>query len=176
MNDNSESGPLPDPAVTDHRTADEPDAVPPTAAPVEPLLPGTPSLGAVPGLLARTAPWAHLLAVVGFVSVGLMILLGVGAGALGLATGRAETTVLMVIYPLSALVYFFPSLYMLQYAKRSRRFAQGGQSLAELEAALDAQRRFFKFAAIATVVGVVLGGLVFVGVVLFSMLARAVDV
>ena len=176
MNDNSESGPLPDPAADDHSTADEPYAVPATAAPVEPLLPGTPSLGAVPGLLARTAPWAHLLAIVGFVSVGLMILVGVGAGAVGLATGRAETAVLMVIYPLSALVYFFPSLYMLQYAKRSRRFAQGGQSLAELEAALDAQRRFFKFAAIATVVGVALGVLVFVGVVLFSILARAVDV
>jgi hypothetical protein len=141
-----------------------------------PLPPATPSFGAVPGLLARTAPWAHLLAIVGFVSVGLMILVGVGAGAVGLATGRAETAALMAIYPLSALVYFFPSLYMLQYAKRSRRFAQGGQSLAELEAALDAQRRFFKFAAIATVVGVAIGVLVFVGAVLFSILARAVDV
>jgi hypothetical protein len=176
MNENPESGPLPDPAADDRSTADEPYAVPPPAAPVEPLPPGTPSLGAVPGLLARTAPWAHLLAIIGFVSVGLMILVGVGAGAVGLATGRAETAALMVIYPLSALVYFFPSLYMLQYAKRSRRFAQGDQSLAELEAALDAQRRFFKFAAIATVVGVALGVLVFVGVMLFSILASAVDV
>lgn len=175
MNDRPESGPVPDSAADDHGTADEPYAVPPPAAPGEPLLPGTPSLGGVPGLLARTAPWAHLLAIVGFVSVGLMILVGVGAGAVGLATGRAETAVLMVIYPLSALVYFFPSLYMLQYAKRSRRFAQGGQSLAELEAALDAQRKFFKFAAIATVVALALGVLMFVGVVLFSILARAVD-
>jgi len=176
MNDSPETGPLPGLAADDHGTAEEPYAVAPTAAPVEPLPPATPSFGGVPGLLARTAPWAHLLAIVGFVSVGLMILVGVGAGAVGLATGRAETAVLMAIYPLSALVYFFPSLYMLQYAKRSRRFAQGGQSLAELEAALDAQRRFFKFAAIATVVGVAIAVLVFVGVVLFSILARAVDV
>lgn len=164
MTDNPESEPLPDPAV------------PPTPATAAPLLPGTPPLGGVPGLMARTAPWAHLLAMVGFISVGLMILVGVGAGAVGLATGRAETAVLMVIYPLSALVYFFPSLYMLQYAKRSRKFAQGEQSLAELEAALDAQRKFFKFAGIATVVGVALGVVMFVGVVLFSILARAVDV
>jgi hypothetical protein len=176
MDDNPESGPLPDPAADDHSKAEEQSVVPPTPAPVEPLLPGTPSLGEVPGLLARTAPWAHLLAMVGFVSVALMILVGVGAGAVGLATGRPETAVLMVIYPLSALIYFFPSLYMLQYAKRSRKFAQGGQSLPDLEAALDAQRRFFKFAAIATVAGVALGVLLFVGVVLFSLLARAVDV
>jgi hypothetical protein len=175
MNGNPESGPLP-PAAGDHSTAGEQFAVPPTAAPVEPLQPGPPSLGEVPRLLARTAPWAHLLAIVGFVSVALMILVGLGAGAVGLATGRADTAVLMVIYPLSAVVYFFPSLYMLQYAKRSRRFGQGGQSLADLDAALDAQRKFFKFAAIATVAGVALAVLVFAGAVLFSLLAPAVDV
>jgi hypothetical protein len=143
---------------------------------VEQPLPGTPLLGSAPALLGRTAPWAYLLAIVGFLTVALMIVVGIGAGAVGLATGRAETAILMVIYPLSALIYFFPSLYMLQYAKRSRKFAQGAQSLAELEAALDAQRKFFKFAGIATVVGVALGVLLFVGVMLFSLLARASDV
>jgi len=159
--------PLPgaeEPAVPEHQAA-------PTGTP----LPGTP-LGGVPLLLGRTAPWAYLLAIVGFVSVVLMIVIGIGAGAVGLATGRAETAILMVIYPLSALIYFFPSLYMLQYAKRSRKFAQGGQSLAELEAALDAQRKFFKFAAIATVLAVALVVLMFVGMVLFSVLARTSDV
>ena len=156
--------------------AEEPPVAEYQASPIESPLPDTPPLGGVPVLLGRTAPWAYLLAIVGFLSVGLMIVVGIGAGAVGLATGRAETVILMVIYPLSALVYFFPSLYMLQYAKRSRKFAQGGQSLAELEAALDAQRRFFKFAGIATVVGVAFGVLLFVGVVLFSLLARASDV
>jgi hypothetical protein len=105
-----------------------------------------------------------------------MIVVGIGAGAVGLATGRAETAILMAIYPLSALIYFFPSLYMLQYAKRSRKFAQDGQSLAELEAALDALRKFFKFAGIATVLAVAVGVLMFVWGVLLSLLARASDV
>jgi hypothetical protein len=143
---------------------------------MEPPLPAPPSLGRVPLLLGQTAPWAYLLAIVGFLSVALMIVVGIGAGAVGLATGRAETVILMAIYPLSALIYFFPSLYMLQYAKRSRRFARDEQSLAELEAALDAQRKFFKFAGIATVLAVAFGVLLFVGVVLFSLLTRASDV
>jgi hypothetical protein len=154
-----------EPSVADHQ-----------AAPIEPPLPDTPPLGAVPGLLGRTAPWAYLLALVGFLSVALMIVVGIGAGAVGLATGRAETAILMAIYPLSALIYFFPSLYMLQYAKRSRKFAQDGQSLAELEAALDALRKFFKFAGIATVLAVAVGVLMFVWGVLLSLLARASDV
>jgi hypothetical protein len=174
MDENPDQQPLLPP---DDRTAAESQPAVPPEGPVPPY-PGDPPpfLGQVPGLLARTAPWAHLLAIVGFFSVALMILIGIGAGALGLATGRPETAVLMVIYPLSALIYFFPSLYMLQYAKRSRRFGRGGQSLAELESALDAQRKFFKFAGIATVVGLVLGVLTFVGAVLFSLLARASDV
>jgi hypothetical protein len=140
---------------------------------MEPPLPAPPPLGRVPLLLGQTAPWAYLLAIVGFLSVALMIVAGIGAGAVGLATGRADTAILMAVYPLSALIYFFPSLYMLQYAKRSRKFAQDEQSLAELEAALDAQRKFFKFAGIATVLAVAVGVLMFVGVVLFSLLARA---
>jgi hypothetical protein len=174
MTENPDPDPLP--PTDEHRAAGHQPAVPPVAASVDPVLPGTSSLSGVAGLLAGTAPWAQLLAVVGFFTVGLMIVVGIGAGVVGLATGRAETAILMVIYPLTALVYFFPSLYMLQYAKRSRTFSQGGQSLAELEAALDAQRKFFKFAGIATVVGLALGMLMFVGVVLFSLLARAVDV
>lgn len=164
-----DEGPGPDPLPGAEEPADAEYQAPPIALP----LPDTPPLGGVPRLLGRTAPWAYLLAIVGFLSVALMIVVGIGAGAVGLATGRAETAILMVIYPLSALIYFFPSLYMLQYAKRSRKFAQGGQSLAELEAALDAQRKFFKFAGLATVLAVALGVLMFVGVVLFSALARA---
>jgi hypothetical protein len=163
------------PPLDDRTVAESQLAVPPEV-PVPPHPNVSPSLGEVPGLLARTAPWAHLLAMVGFFTVVLMIVIGIGVGALGLATGRPETAVLMVIYPLSALVYFFPSLYMLQYAKRSRRFARGGQSLAGLESALDAQRKFFKFAGIATVVGLVLGVLLLAGVLLFSLLGRAADV
>src|SRR3954471_14343410 len=73
--------------------------------------------GDVPLLLGATAPWAHFLAIVGFCSVGLLIVVGVLAGAVGSATGRPDLVVLMVVYPLSALIYFFPSLYLLQYAK-----------------------------------------------------------
>jgi hypothetical protein len=135
------------------------------------------AFGDVPRLLGGTAPWAHFLAIFGFCSVVLLIAVGVLAGAVGFATGRPDLVVLMVVYPLSALIYFFPSLYLLQYAKRCRRFsAHGGQSLPELEAAIEAQRRFWKFAGIAALGGLALGALVFAGLVAFSLLARVVEV
>jgi hypothetical protein len=174
MDENPDRQPLPPP--DDRVGADSQPAVPPEVQ--VPAYPGAtpPSLGAVPDLLARTAPWAHLLAILGFCGVVLMIVIGMGAGLVGLATGRAETAVLMVIYPLSALLYFFPSLYMLQYAKRCRQFANRGSFLSDLESALDAQRKFWKFSAIAVVVGLGLGMLVFVGAILFSLAARVSDV
>lgn len=178
MDENPEQEPLPE-LASDEQGAPEGRAPVPIAQPPAAALPpaqSPPSLGEVPGLLARTAPWAQLLAIMGFCGVALMIVIGIGAGLVGLATGRAETAALMVIYPLSALLYFFPSLYMLQYAKRSRQFANRGPFVSDLESALDAQRKFWKFSAIAAVIGLGLGMLVFVGAILFSLMARAVDV
>jgi hypothetical protein len=178
MDDNPEQEPFselpPDLQGAPEERAPAPIAEPPAGA--LPPAQSPPSLGEVPDLLARTAPWTQLLAIMGFGGVVLMIVIGIGAGLVGLATGRAETAVLMVIYPLSALLYFFPSLYMLQYAKRSRQFANRGPFLSDLESALDAQRKFWKFSAIAAVIGLGLGMLAFVGAILFSLLARAVDV
>src|SRR5688572_11405761 len=132
----------------------------PAAAPVPVVQ--TLALGSVPETLARTAPWAHFLAILGFVMVGLMMVAAVGAGMIGVATGRPETAVLSIVYPLTALMYFFPSLYLLQFAKRIRHFVRRGHQLQDLESALDAQRRFWKVAGIIGVATVALSLIVFV--------------
>jgi hypothetical protein len=114
--------------------------------PLEALTPG------VARMLYRTQPWVRLLAICGFVMVGLMLVVSIGAGVVGIATQRLETTVLVITYPLFAILYFFPSLYLLRYASRIRDFVeQGGPQ--QLEFALDAQRAFWKFTGILTVVG-----------------------
>jgi hypothetical protein len=59
--------------------------------------------------------------------VGLMLVVAIGAGLAGNRDQSAETAVLVVTYPLFALLYFFPSLYLLRYASRIRDFVAHGQ-------------------------------------------------
>lgn len=158
----------------------DPPPPPPPAAPQPP--PGdfafpapASSLVSVTQLLQETAPWVRFLAIVGFVSVGLMIVVGLGAGAVGLATQQPETVVLMVIYPLMSLLYFFPSLYLLQYARRIKDYVQGGQQLPHLEQAIHAQRRFFKFTGIIVAVSLALSVLVVIAAVVLGVLFSSLD-
>ena len=111
--------------------------------------------------LRRTQPWVRLLAILGFVSAGFMILGGLLAGAVGAAAGSMETMVLLFIYPLFGVLYIYPSLCLLRYANSIRTYLSA--PLGEhLEAALDAQRAFWKFAGILTLVSIVAAVLIFV--------------
>ena len=125
-------------------------------------------IAAVAAQLRRTRPWVRFLAIVGFVSVVFMIVGGLGAGAVGLATGSPEAAVLLFVYPLIGVIYVYPSLCLLRYANAIQRFI-GSPEGGHLEAALDAQRSFWQFAGIftaisvaASIVGVLLA--VFIGI------------
>jgi len=106
--------------------------------------------------LARTQPWVRFLAIMGFVAAAFMLLIGVFAGLAGLATGRVQTFAFMLVYPIFAVVYVFPSLYLLRYADGIRSFVATGQDQ-DLAGALDAQRSFWKFAGIFTIVSIIFG-------------------
>ncbi|MEX2283081.1 MAG: hypothetical protein WEE89_11410 [Gemmatimonadota bacterium] len=116
--------------------------------------------------LARTHPWARLLAIFGFVVVALMLLAGLAGGIMGVASGSAETAAAMIIYPLLSLLYFFPSLYLLRFANRTRDFvSQADPRL--LEAALESQRVLYKFVAIYVIVCMVL--IIVMGIAIAAM-------
>jgi hypothetical protein len=130
-------------------------------APFQPASTAT-LIPAISGILQRTQPWTRLMGILGFVSVAFMMVGGAAAGAIGLATQNSQAAVLLFVYPLLAVLYIFPSMYLVRYSKRIREFVAGGQQT-QLEAALEAQRSFWKFvgvlslAAVAvTVLGVVL--------------------
>jgi hypothetical protein len=106
--------------------------------------------------LQRTQPWVRFLAVMGFIVAGLTVFVGVMAGVAGAATGRLETLALMAVYPIIGVLYIFPSLYLLRYADRIKAYLASGQE-ADLAGALDAQRSFWKFAGVYTVVCIVVG-------------------
>lgn len=78
-------------------------------------------------ILQRTQPWVRFFAILGFVSAGLMVAIGLLAGTIGIAAGSVETAMFMVIYPLMGVLYVFPSLYLLRYASGIRQLAQSGQ-------------------------------------------------
>jgi hypothetical protein len=115
-----------------------------------------PSTAGLSDILRRTQPWTRLMGVMGFITVGFMLVFGIIGGVAGLATGDRTALILLFLYPLLGLVYVFPSLYLLRYSKRIREFVSTGQG-PQLEAALDAQRAFWKFVAILTIVGIVVG-------------------
>ncbi len=114
---------------------------------------------AVPGVqsaLAGTKPWVRLCSILLFVSAALMIVVGGLAGIMGSMAlgGGAETMALAIVYPLMGLLYLIPGLYLFRYAKRIGDYLTGGQEV-QLELALDAQRSFWKFVGILSVIAIV---------------------
>ena len=118
-----------------------------------------PNAGADPGpivdLLKDTGPWVRLLAILGFIGTGLMVLVAAlmllaGAffpafGEKGIAAGA-----MAVLYLVLAGVYLVPSLLMNNYANAIARAADGGW--AGITGAVDAQRKLWKFVGILCIV------------------------
>jgi hypothetical protein len=136
------------------------------------MLPPDPGfdLQAIGSQLHRTRPWVRFLSIIGFITAGLMIVLGLAAGAFGAAAGNTEMIVLLFLYPLMGVLYIYPSICLLRYANsiRSYQTTPTGQNL---EAALDAQRSFWKFAGILTVVSICAMILLFVLAIVLGVAA-----
>ena len=67
----------------------------------------------------------------------------------------------MVVYPLLSLVYFFPALFLLRFANRTRDFVARGKPHL-LQAAMEAQRMLYKFTGIVAIVGFLLSIVTFI--------------
>ena len=81
--------------------------------------------------LRETAKWAKFLAIIGFVMIGFMVLVGVFFGSImgsamsdledaGLKAG-VGTGAFGFIYIFIALLYFFPTLYLYRFATRTKQ-------------------------------------------------------
>jgi hypothetical protein len=111
------------------------------------------------------------MGIVGLVIGGLHILIVIGGGGAMIATGNADGAGLLAVGPLIALFFIFPSLYLVRYANRIRDFVTHGQQ-SQLEAALEAQRSFWKFIGIVTLVYLVLIGLALLILMVVPLLVR----
>lgn len=123
-------------------------------------------------LLAATQPWVRWVSIWGFVICGFMLFAALIGGVMGAVGGSPEMAILMVVYPIAAAVYFFPSLHLFRYATRIRAYV-ADRTEANLEAALEAQRAFWKLAGILLAVSLVLACIFLVAMLMFGAFMSA---
>ena len=79
--------------------------------------------------LKETAKWAYFLSIVGFVGIGLMLVIAVFAGtifasmgsAMGGAFGSSFGAAMGFVYVFIAAIYFFPVFYLFKFSVNAKK-------------------------------------------------------
>jgi hypothetical protein len=127
------------------------------------------------GYLQATRPWVKFLAIVGFVFIVLMWIIGLwmcfASSALQAQPGmpRLFGPVLGVVYILLSFVYVMPCLFLYRYSKAIAAIPAAGESA--LEDALKNQKSLWKFMGILMIVVLCFYALCFVIAILFGLAA-----
>lgn len=123
-----------------------------------------------------TARWARLLAITGFALLGLMLVFSIVFGRMlgqllalqAMMTGQAlpfEPSMIGIVYAIIMLfvcvLYFFPTLFLYQYATRTLRAVRGGFDPAGFSRGLQAHRSFYAYMGILMIIVGVLNALAF---------------
>ena len=119
-------------------------------------------------------PWTKLLAILGFVGVGLMVLFGVAFMVFANMLQQqknAPPPALGYIYILLSILYFFPAFYLYKYSASIGAFLKSNGSL-DLESALSYQKSFWKFVGIVALIGMGLGVLAIAAAVIIPILVK----
>lgn len=81
----------------------------------------------IKGFLRETAKWANFLSILGFIGVGILVIFALFAGTIFLSLGAAVGSLgsipevaITVTYLLIAALYFFPALYLYNFAKNTK--------------------------------------------------------
>ena len=102
--------------------------------------------------LASTRPWVLFLSILGFIACGFMALGGIIMMGVAATVSRgAGIGFLGLIYIPMALLYLFPSYFLLKYSGGIRGFL-ATRSAPQMEQALQSQKSFWKFIGILTLV------------------------
>jgi uncharacterized membrane protein len=98
--------------------------------------------------LLYAAKWAGFLSIIGFISLGLMIL---GGLFIGIAGGSSQFGIIGFIYLGMAVIYFFPIYYLYLFAQKIKK-AVNSTSQSDLEGGFENLKSCFKFLGIFTIV------------------------
>lgn len=129
------------------------------------------------GFLQESAKWSKFMAIIGFIGIGLMVLvslfMAIGFSAMGASTMPElpfSMSVFSIIYVFFAAIYFFPVYYLYQYATKTSAalHSKNKQLLAD---GLENLKSHHKFLGIFTLILVSLYGFVFVFAILGGILS-----
>jgi len=131
--------------------------------------------GEIRGYLQETAKWGKFLSIVGFISVGLMVLMGIFMGTMGMSAMNDISTMgggpnpfgmigggfFIIFYSLIGLLYFFPSLYLYRFSAKTKLALQNDDQ-AEMTEAFMNMKSLYKFWGIFMAVIIGFYALVFI--------------
>jgi hypothetical protein len=106
-------------------------------------------------LLQRTRPWVRLAGVIAFLLSAVMAFLGLQGAVGGLMARRLDRGLFIALDFLFAAGFLMLGVYLHQYASRITVFAAQGHNV-QLEAALEAQRKFWKVAGLCALLALIL--------------------
>jgi hypothetical protein len=111
--------------------------------------------------LSETARWAKFLAIVGFVTCGIIAIVAFFIGPILSATafaalpngglGAAGGAMITAVYLAVAVLYFFPCLFLLHFSVRLKAALRDSDQV-KLTSSLQSQKKLFKFVGIMTIV------------------------
>ncbi len=115
-------------------------------------------------VLAGTKPWVRFMSVILWLCIGFMLLIAAVIGIVGSMGGPVESAikqsgafggmpliVLSIMYGLMSLLYVYPAVKLWAFANRIGSLAST-RSVADLDAALNQQRQFWKYFGILIIV------------------------
>lgn len=129
--------------------------------------------------LFQTARWAKFIAIIGYILIGFLILVGIFIGfvlnflnqdmANLTQSPQISSTVLAIIYVGMAILYFFPVHYLFQF---SNRFINAFKAEDEesLNASFEYLKMHYKFIGILMIVMLVIYALLFLGAILAAVM------
>lgn len=157
-----------------YASAPAPRPAPAYAAPVSAPAYGQPGEVSeeVVNLLRSTKPWVRFLSVLGFIGLALLVLGCIAILVIPIGGSMGSMSFLprlgaSVAYFLMGLLQFPAVLFLSRYAGRIARLASSGDP-SDLEDALRAQKSFWKYVGILTLVMMILYILAIVGVLIFA--------
>lgn len=128
--------------------------------------------------LAGTKPWVRFISVMMFIGAAFLVLTGVVMMSMGGVLAQAVPNnqvfagglgfVVGAVYLVMALFHIYPGLRLWKYASRIGDVMRAPTS-ANLEAALQEQRKFWKFVGVVVLVFVILYALAIVGFIVMAM-------